>query len=478
MAPKTTLNAKNLEALGAQRLAELLIEISTGNAAHKRRLRFELAGSYSGTEIAREIRKRLSSIARARTFIDWKKVKATTLDLDTQRKMIVDTVVRDDPTVAFDLIWQLLALADSIFARSDDGSGSLIQVFHQACDDAGVVAMKAATDPAVLADKIFKALQDNGYGQYDSLIPAMVPALGKSGLERLKTLFIVWSSEPNEAIETQNRKVVGWGGHGEIYEDEVLHRHKQRTISYGLQEIADALGDVDAYIAQQPQESRASPMVAAEIASRLTSAGRAEEALTALDKVDREGHGTVPFNWEVARVEALDALGREDEAQAFRWQCYERSLNDVHLRAYRRRLPDFDDLEAEEKAFAYAQSFPDVHRALYFFLRWPSPAEAAKLVRNRRPELDGDYYELLTPAAEVLSEKHPLAATIVLRAMVEFTLENARSSRYRHAARHMGVCQSLARQVEDFDLIGSHEEYVSNLRRTHGRKAGFWSLVS
>ncbi|SBW14717.1 hypothetical protein BR10RB9215_C11555 [Brucella sp. 10RB9215] len=34
MASKTTLNAKNLEALGAKRLAELLIEISTGNANH------------------------------------------------------------------------------------------------------------------------------------------------------------------------------------------------------------------------------------------------------------------------------------------------------------------------------------------------------------------------------------------------------------------------------------------------------------
>jgi len=36
---KKTLNAKNLEALGAERLAELLIEISAGSAAAKRRLR-------------------------------------------------------------------------------------------------------------------------------------------------------------------------------------------------------------------------------------------------------------------------------------------------------------------------------------------------------------------------------------------------------------------------------------------------------
>ena len=38
MASKKTLNATNLEAMGAERLAELLIEISTANVAVKRRL--------------------------------------------------------------------------------------------------------------------------------------------------------------------------------------------------------------------------------------------------------------------------------------------------------------------------------------------------------------------------------------------------------------------------------------------------------
>lgn len=60
MAKRTTLNAKNLEALGAKRLAELLIEISTGSAAHKRRLQLELAGEQCSGEVAQEIRKHLN----------------------------------------------------------------------------------------------------------------------------------------------------------------------------------------------------------------------------------------------------------------------------------------------------------------------------------------------------------------------------------------------------------------------------------
>ncbi|WP_086998661.1 DUF6880 family protein [Rhizobium sullae] len=476
MAAKTTLNAKNLEALGAQRLAELLLEISTGSAAHKRRLRMELAGNHSSAEVGREVRKRLASIARARTFIDWRKVKALKTDLETQKKTIVDIVAADDPNEAFELIWQFLSLADSIFERSNDGSGSLIQIFHQACADAGIIAKSAGMDTGVLASKICAAVQDNGYGQYDRLITAMAPALGKDGLERLKTVLMQWSREPQEKPVERDRQVIGWSSKGPIYEDEIFGNHRELTVRIALQEIADALGDVDAYIAQQPEKSRKAPMVAADIASRLLSAGRAEEALQTLDKVDTLGRSDVPFEWQLAYVETLEALERGDEAQAYRLQSFEASLNDEHLRAYLRRLPDFDDMEAEEKAFAYVHAFPDAHEALAFFLRWPAPSEAAKLVIKRRMELDGDLYGLMTSAAGVLAEKYPLAATVVLRSMIDFTLDSARSSRYKHAARHLAECASLARYIDDFGSAGSHDAYLADLKHRHGKKHGFWNL--
>ena len=59
MASRSTLNAKNLATLGAERLAKLLIEISTGSAVAKRRLRLELAEALSPKEAGREVAKRL-----------------------------------------------------------------------------------------------------------------------------------------------------------------------------------------------------------------------------------------------------------------------------------------------------------------------------------------------------------------------------------------------------------------------------------
>ncbi|ARM90504.1 hypothetical protein RHEC894_CH04267 [Rhizobium sp. CIAT894] len=476
MAAKTTLNAKNLEALGAQRLAELLIEISTGSAAHKRRLRMELAGNHGSAEVAREVRKRLASIARARSFIEWHKVKAVNADLETQRSTIVTVVAADDPKEAFDLIWQFLAVAHTIFERSSSGDSVFIETFHQACADAGVIASAASIGVDILADKVFDALQDNDHGQYDPLIAEMVPALGKDGLERLKSLLVQWSNEAEEKPADADREIFGWGGNGPIFRDEIYAGHRQQTARIALQEIADAENDVDAFIAQQPKETLRAPTIATEIADRLILAGRAGEALEILDAADHRGRFELPYEWQRARVEALDALGRGEEARAYQWQCFEQSLNGEHLRAFLRRLPDFDDIEAEEKAFAFVHDFPDVHPALAFFLTWPAHAEAAKLISRRQAELDGNLYELMTPAAEILQEKYPLAATMLLRAMIGFALDYGRSSRYRHAARHLAECASLAPHIDDFGSARPHDAYVTELKRQHGKKHGFWSL--
>ncbi|MBB2749462.1 UNVERIFIED_ORG: hypothetical protein GGI57_000128 [Rhizobium aethiopicum] len=475
MAAKTTLNAKNLEVLGAQRLAELLIEISTGSAAHKRRLRMELAGNQGSIEVAREIRKRLGSIARAQSVIEWHKVKAVNADLETQRSAIVTVVAADDPKEAFDLIWQFLAVADSIFHRCNSNDIAFTETFHQACADAGVIASSAGIGIDVLADKVFAALQDNDHGQYDPLIAEMVPALGKDGLDRLKSLLVQWLNEAEEEPAGADRKILGWGGSEASYLNEIYARHRQQAARIALQDIADAENDADAFIAQQPEETLRMPMVAIAISDRLLLAGRAEEALRILDGVDNRFE--TPFEWQEARAETLEALGRGEEAQAYRWQCFEQSLNGEHLRAFLRKLADFDDIEAEEKAFAFAHGFPDVHRALAFFLAWPAAAEAAKLLSRRQAELDGDLYELMTSGAEMLREKHPLAATMLLRSMIGFALDNGRSSRYRHAARHLAECAALAPHIDDFGDARPHDAYVDDLKRQHGNKHGFWGLI-
>jgi hypothetical protein len=91
MPSEKTLNVKNLIALGAKRLADLLLEVTAGDAAAKRRLRLEMASS-GGGDVAGEIRKRLISIAKSKSFVDWQKIRTLARDLEMQREAICEEV--------------------------------------------------------------------------------------------------------------------------------------------------------------------------------------------------------------------------------------------------------------------------------------------------------------------------------------------------------------------------------------------------
>jgi tetratricopeptide (TPR) repeat protein len=479
VASKTTLNAKNLEALGAPRLAELLIELSTGDAAAKRRLRLELVGTGSTEDVAREIRKRLTTIAKARSYVDWQKRKALVKDLDTQRRAIVKQVAKTDPATALELMWRFLGLASSVFERCDDSSGTVIAVFDKAVENLGEIATAAQPDPARLADEVFQALTDNGFGQYDGLIGVLAPALGPEGLEHLKSRMVVLAGQPVGRPSGAKRQVSGYGLSGPVYADEVKERSRLSTARLALMAIADAQGDVDAFISLYEQKARKVPKVAAEIARRLLTAGRSEEAWHTIEAAEpRSGGRDAPdLDWVDARIGVLEALGRAEEAQAARWSAFELALSAEHLRAYLKRLPDFEDMEAEDRALAHVERHTSLLHALAFLVSWPALARAAALVLRRAKEIDGDHYEVLTPAADALSGKHPLAATLVLRAMIDFALSHSRASRYRHAARHLLECESLASYVPDWGTVEPHDAYVARLKKQHARKSAFWSLV-
>jgi len=478
MAAKTTLNARNLEALGAARLAELLIELSDGDAGAKRRLRIELAAKVDPRVVGREVRKRINALAKARSFVDWYKTKSLADDLETQRRAIVDQIAKTDCGEAFELIWRFLALAGAIYERCDDSNGMISAIFADACADLGALAAAAKPDRDSLVDQVFAVLQENDYGQYDGLIEVLAPTLEEDGLRNLEVRFHELARQPEEkrSADTE-RQVVGWSGRGPIYADDVNARRRKSAIESSLKAIADALGDVDAYAAQFSEEAKRSPRIAADLAQRLLTAGRADDALVMLEAVDTDRAAGFYLEWEDAYIETLDVLGRRDAAQELRWQFFCRSLAKSHLKAFLKRLPDFDDVEAEERAIHYVVNYPDFHRSLTFLVSWPALEQAATLILARFREIDGDHYYFLAPAAEKLEGKFPLAATLLRRAMIDFALDTARYKRYKHAAKHLLECESLAPQIEDFAGFETHGEYDTRLKTKHGRKSGFWSHV-
>ena len=462
MAGSSRLNAKTLEALGAARLAELLITLSEGDAGAKRLLRLALAEQKGPAEIAREVRKRLATIERSGSFLDDDQRDKLLKDLERQRQAISGPIAEHNPARAVELFWDLLGLAEGLIDRCDDSDAVVRDFFHQSSAALGQVALKAPGDPTALADQVYAAIVSNGYGQFDPILRDLGPALGPAGLAHLR-----------QRLELlRGRDTSKEGAKGQRY----------WLVLSAMLDIADALGDVDAYLAEyrdHDPETLTVPAIAAKVAQRLTQAGRAEEALTLLQGADPglSERRLGAEEWCDARLAALEALGRGDEAQAQRWEYALMELSRRHLRDYLKQLPAFEDADAEERALDLVAEHDDLQEVLWFLLHWPEPRRAARLVLASAQPLNGDCYTLLAPLAELLEKDHPLAATRCLRAMVDFSLKVGRSTRYSHAARHLHTCHVLSRRIEDWGDLIDHRSYAAQLRRDHGRKHGFWSLV-
>jgi hypothetical protein len=133
--------------------------------------------------------------------------------------------------------------------------------------------------------------------------------------------------------------------------------------------------------------------------------------------------------------------------------------------------------KAETQALDLVAGHSIVHAALAFLVQWPAHERAARLIRARIKEIDGDRYELLDPAASALEGKHPLAAVLLRRALIEFTLQKGRATRYKHAARHVHEIDSLNAQIKDYVGFETHDQFMDRLQRSHPRKTGFWPLL-
>jgi hypothetical protein len=477
--PRTpSLNAKVLLALGPERLVELLLELAEGDPAIKRQLKLAVATGTSARDGAAQVRQRLDTIQRSRTFLEHDKRRAMVKELTTHLEAITGPIAKAEPAIALVVLWDFLALGANVLGRCDDSGGMVGELFREAMRRLGPLATAVRPEPLALAEQTFAAYCDNGYGVYDMVIETLAPALGADGLADLQRRFEALAAEPVPVPPRQEWKAVGWGPGGATYAHEREERSRQWTVKAGLQAVAEASGDVDGVIAQYTEKQQRFPRIATELAERLLAAGRPDEALRFLVEGAPNPNSWPEMAWEATHIKALEAVGRAEEAQQARWNCFARCLDSEVLRAYLAHCPAFEDVEAEERAIALAMAYPNLLQSLAFLLFWP-PAlgRAAELVVRRRAELHGDHYDLLSPGSEKLSANHPLAATLLLRAMVAFTLTYARSSRYGHAARHLQSCALLSRRISDWGDIPTHDVYLAGLRSDHARKSGFWGKM-
>jgi len=75
MARKPALSTDKLKDLGADKLAQLVFEEAERNAGFRRQVKAALVGKSGPEAIAKLIDRRLSALARAKSFIEWDKAR-------------------------------------------------------------------------------------------------------------------------------------------------------------------------------------------------------------------------------------------------------------------------------------------------------------------------------------------------------------------------------------------------------------------
>ncbi len=478
MARKGSLSAEALAALGAERLAALLMQLADGDASIRKRLVLAAAEGGGVAALIKALDRRLNALSTSRGFVEWEKSRAYAGEIDGLRRALTDTLAPLDQDAATERLERLVRLAPNVLHRAMDSGDHLSAVFVAAAGDlAAAWARGDGRDPQALARRILALLMEDDYDICETLACDAAPALGDAGLAALTSLV-------REALSARTPPAAGLVDWGEA------------RLRRALLQVADMQGDVDAFIAAQV-EGGGEHVDILGIVLRLLDKGRAPEALEWLERKSGRlpsgpAHAGLPgapgrpgpdarLDWsrEILRIRALDMLARKSEAQDLRWRLFEQTLRPEVLRGYLKGLADFEDDEALERAFALALGHDSALAALDFLISWPNLKLAAALAVRRGAEIDGGYYQVLQPAADALSDKHPQAAVTLYRRMIDSTLEGGASAAYRHAVKNLKACADLAaRTDEQAGAMPSHVDYVAGLRQRHGRKVAFWSLLA
>ncbi|MFK7943270.1 MAG: DUF6880 family protein [Paracoccaceae bacterium] len=468
MARSTAVTSENLTKLGAEKLAGLVLDEVERNAAFKRKVSAALAGQAGPDAVAKIIDRRLAGLERARSFIDWDKARAFRDDLQSLTDVIEAELIKSAPGLATDRLIRFIATHEAVFERVDDSHGDVQDVYHQAIEMMGKAAEGLdAAESTLLPDKVMNSLGETSHGYLIDVAGIVAEYLPKAVLDQ-------WDADLVTRIDARTTEE-------RAHASDRWHYSMTSQWRVMRQTLAHARGDLDLMISLELQkpERLQEPLA---LASTLFDLGRPEDALEWVRRCSN-GSRSEGENPRQIMLEAkiLMHLSRQPEASDLLWQGFAATLSPDLLRMHLKALPDFEDIEAEERGMQVVLDHPNRMAALSFFMAWPKLDHAAAVITADPDQWDGGDWYILPGMADTLKHDHPVAATILYRKLLDSILSRARSKAYGHAARYLATLGNIAPSAEaNPDRPGSlcsHETYLSELKTNHARKSGFWSKV-
>jgi len=389
----------------------------------------------------------------------WKMALPISRELDQVLTSIWGLMDKDCLTEAEKLLVVFIQAAEKGMAHIDDSYGYLWPTCQQGVTLWGQVwARIEPRDSKELAELVYGQIHHNDCAVKDDMILKFAEALGEAGLRALQ-----WRLKGDLAALPQPDSKAKFPDFGRV------------QVAGWLEEIADALGDVDEYIAIVESEQQVKTY-ALPVARRLFEAARLQEALAFLEKGTghRGFHHGEPYDYPTLKTKILAGLGRGDEARETLWKEFATYLSVSTFESILEMTPEVQQAQARARAVSLAEHHRSPEQAAYFLVRLDELQRAASLVEEKQGEISGSMYDVLLKVAQALTEPHPAQAWILYKALTINILDEGRYKAYPHAARYLMRMEELA----DTAGIQPHQaEFVTSLRQAHGRKSSFWAKV-
>jgi len=418
----------------------------------------DLATPKENTEaLVSEIRERIHQAWQLAQHRDgWKMALPISRELDHVLASIQSLIEKDCPKEAEALLVEFLTAAERSADQVDGSYGHLDFTCQEAITLWGQAwARIEPRDIGQLAQLVYERIHGDSYTIKNEMIPKFAEALGTEGLHTLQSRLkgdIEDLSQPDltKTDDFESTRITRW-----------------------LKQIADALGDVDEYIAlvesENQEQSEAIP-----IARRLFEAGRLQEALAYIEKCTSRFASIRSYDYHRLKSKTLVALGREEEARVVLWHEFFSSPSMSTFESILELTSDEDKTEARQKAAVLAESHRSPEQAAHFLVQINELDRAAQLVQQRLAEMSGTSYTTLPDVAKALAQSHPLQAWDLYRILLLDILHRAHSKAYHHAVDYLMHMEELAQRA---NIQSQQAEFMAAMRQTHGRKSSFWAQV-
>ncbi len=448
-----------LEIASKEKLIELIERLAADSEESAARINY-LTDS---NNVVKTLLRRISSIRNGKRFVSYSESWDLAAEIATIASDIRADLLPLAPAKAQTLAEKLFSLDQVIFERADDSNGSIGSELRDACvlwlDAAAAKRATESNDVTPWTELLYDYYQKNGYGIREPLLKEAHRLLADEELRLLAARF------ERDAVELIKHTARG---------DEGFYRVINPASAMGL--VAESLRDPSLHersiriYSPEPNE-----LQSLDIAKHYLGCGDAQGALRWLQ-------GPWQNSSEHERLRLLDRayalIGDTAKRIEIRRNAYQQAPSVHTYRALAELLHEDDRAELRGHACAEAMTNRDVATAAELLFELNEPRLAERLIIERAAELNGGYYGSLTALVEkARAEGCFLAATLMLRALLDAILKRAYAKAYGHGARYLRNLQEIAAHIDDYQGHPTHELYEQTLRLAHGRKTRFWARL-